>query len=72
MFDAARPVGIEGACVSPGHAVVAASTEERAEWLPAASYASTPSVYVVPHARLPKLYPVLVVEPTLVPFRKTS
>ena len=43
-------VGADGASVS-GHAVVVAVTSARGDSFPAASYASTPSGYAVPHAR---------------------
>jgi hypothetical protein len=48
----ARPDGVVGACVSPdgAHAEVAADSVVRVDVFPAASYAATPNVYVVPHA----------------------
>ena len=47
---AANPAGTEGADVSDEEqANVAAVIDERAERFPAASYASTPNVYDVPH-----------------------
>jgi hypothetical protein len=64
------PLGALGAWTS-GHAAVAVVVEVRGEWLPAASNASTPTVYPLPHARLPNAYHVLGVEPNVLPSRKT-
>ena len=44
-----KPDGADGATVS-GHALVEAEIELRGDRFPAASNASTPNVYVVPHA----------------------
>jgi hypothetical protein len=57
-----NPDGAEGATVS-GHTLVEAEIEPRGDRFPAASNASTPNVYVVPHARPVKVYEVDVVLP---------
>ena len=59
-----NPEGAEGATVS-GHALVEAEIELRGDLFPAASNASTPNVYVVPHANPLKVYEVAVVLPWL-------
>ncbi len=63
-----NPDGAEGGCEST-QAEVVATTEAFAERLPAASTASTPSVYDVPQASPEKLALVDPVEPALEPFR---
>jgi hypothetical protein len=67
----ARPVGAVGAVVSPGatHALVDFVNDAWPEWLLAASYASIPSVYDVPHVSPAYVYVVLAVVPTLTPPR---
>jgi hypothetical protein len=63
--------GVEGAVVSPppAQALVAAESEVLPERFPAASYASTASVYVVPHVRPEKVETVTIEEPAVLPFR---
>jgi len=58
-----------GAVPVAGHALVVAFSVAFPERLPAASAASTASVYDVPHARLPNVYVVPVAVPTCVPPR---
>ncbi len=60
--------GAEGAVVS-GQAVVAALRVLRVETLPAASLASTPSVYVVPHVSPVNVYEGVDEVPAAVPLR---
>jgi hypothetical protein len=57
-----NPDGADGATVS-GHALVDAEIELRGDRFPAASNASTPNVYVVPHAKPLNVYEVAVVLP---------
>ena len=68
---AASPAGTVGACVSAGagQALVEAVMLDLAERLPAASYASTASVYAVPHVSPVNDAVVEVVEPVEVPPR---
>jgi sirohydrochlorin ferrochelatase len=60
-----RPLGADGLVVS-GHAMVALLMTGRAETLPAASNASTPKLYAVPHVKPLNAYWRVVVEPTFV------
>jgi hypothetical protein len=64
-----NPDGADGATVS-GHELVDAEIELRGDRFPAASNASTPNVYVVPHARPVNTDDNVVVVATTVPFRK--
>jgi hypothetical protein len=64
-------LGADGAAVS-AHAAVAALSVLLVETLPAASAASTPSVYVVPHVRPLKVYDVVAELPAAVPFLKVE
>ena len=68
---ACRPLGAVGACVSAGggHGPVEAVIVPLAERLPAASYASTASVYAVPQARPLNDALVEAVDPVDVPLR---
>ena len=66
----ARPVGVVGA-VTSGHGTVDAVTAARAETLPAASKACTPSTWLVPQPRPVKANDVVVVVPALTPSRNT-
>ncbi len=63
-----NPDGLEGGCEST-QAGVAATTEACDDRLPAASTASTPSVYDVPQASPENVVLVDPVEPALEPFR---
>jgi hypothetical protein len=63
-----NPEGADGATMS-GHALVEAEIELRGERFPAASNASTPNVYVVPHAKPLKTDDNDDVVATAVPFR---
>ena len=67
----ARPEGAVGACVSPAgaHAEVAADSVVRLDVFPAASYAATPSVYVVPQARPVNVVVLVAVVPAATPLR---
>ena len=56
------PDGADGATAS-GHALVEAEIELRGDRFPAASNASTPNVYVVPHANPANVYDVDVAFP---------
>jgi hypothetical protein len=69
--DTDTPVGTEGATVS-GHALVAACNVDTPDTFPAASNASTPTVYDVPHASPLNLYDVETVDVTFAPFKYTS
>ena len=71
---AAKLPGAVGAVVSlvgggGGQALVGELMLACAEWLPAASYASTPIAYVVPQASPVKVALVVVVEPVELPAR---
>ena len=59
--------GTDGAAVSPvgAHACVDAETVATDDWFPAASNASTPSWYAVPHVKPLRVAVVCVVVPTL-------
>ena len=61
------PVGVEGGAVS-AQAAVDVLIDAFALWFPAASKASTETVYVVLHARPVALMLVPVVVPTCAPF----
>ena len=63
--------GAVGAVVS-GQADVDAVAVARADTLPAASNACTPSVWLVPHDRPVNVNAVVVVAPALTPSRKTE
>src|SRR5437763_12045791 len=62
VFDRRRLVGVEGGVASTGHAAVDAVIVAFPERLPAGSVASTESVTLVLHARLPKVALEAVVE----------
>jgi hypothetical protein len=64
------PVGVDGGVVS-GHAAVVPATVVLAERLPAASYASTASVYEVPQASPLRVYAGAVGVAASVPFEYT-
>jgi hypothetical protein len=66
----ASPDGADGGVVS-GQAAVDELSEVVADTFPAASNARTPSVWLVPHARLANVNDVVVVVPALTPSRKT-
>ena len=68
--EAARPDGVDGAVVSgAGQVAVEVISVSDGDWLPGASYAATPMMYVVPQARPDTVYDVPVVVPTTMPLR---